>query len=155
MVGIKFGLRWYISSGDLLDNIVTYLNMYIYMYIYVYLNKVPARSVPSVMSDSLWPYGLQPAWLLCPWDSPAKITGVGCHALLQGIFPSQGWNPRLLHLLHWQAGSLPLAPPGKSLLTTYLYLTQLTILYYKLKDLLIEQILHQVFLPKSNAIFRE
>ena len=31
----------------------------------------------------------------------------GCHALLQGIFPTQGLNLRLLHLLHWQAGSLP------------------------------------------------
>ena len=40
--------------------------------------------------------------------------GVGCHALLQGIFPIQGWNLCLLkHLLHWQVGSLPLAPPGK------------------------------------------
>ena len=51
--------------------------------------------------------------LLCLWDSPGKNTGVGCHALLQGIFPTQGSNPRLLHLLHWQAGSLPLAPPRK------------------------------------------
>ena len=32
---------------------------------------------------------------------------------LQGIFPTQGLNPHLLCLLHWQAGSLPLAPPGK------------------------------------------
>ena len=40
-------------------------------------------------------------------------TGVGSHALLQGIFLTQGWNPHLLHLLLWQAGSLPLAPPGK------------------------------------------
>ena len=46
-------------------------------------------------------------------DSPGKDTGVGCHALLQGIFPTQGWNPHLLCLLRWQAGSLPLAPPGK------------------------------------------
>ena len=47
------------------------------------------------------------------WDSPGKNTGVGCHALLQGIFPTQGLNPRLLGLLHWQVGSLPRAPPGK------------------------------------------
>ena len=39
---------------------------------------------------------------------------MGCHALLQGIFPTQGSNPHLLCLLHWQAGSLPLAPPGKT-----------------------------------------
>ena len=51
--------------------------------------------------------------LLCPWDSPDKNTGVGCHALLQGIFPTQGRNSCLLGLLHWQVDSLPLAPPGK------------------------------------------
>ena len=47
------------------------------------------------------------------WDSPDKNTGVGCHALLQGIFPTQGLNLHLLCLLHWQVGSLPLVPPGK------------------------------------------
>ena len=40
-------------------------------------------------------------------------TGLGCHAILQGIFTTQGSNPHLLCLLHWQRGSLPLAPPGK------------------------------------------
>ena len=39
----------------------------------------------------------------------SKNTGVGFHHLLQGIFPTQGWN---LHLLHWQAGSLSLVPLG-------------------------------------------
>ena len=33
-----------------------------------------------VMSDSLWPHGLWPARLLCPWDSPGKNAGVGCHS---------------------------------------------------------------------------
>ena len=33
----------------------------------------------------------------CPWNSPGKNTGVGCHSLLQGIFPTQGLNPGLLH----------------------------------------------------------
>ena len=60
-------------------------------------------------------------WLLCDpmdcsppgfsdhGDSPGKNTGVGCHALLQGIFWTQGSNPCLLHFLQWRAGSLPLA----------------------------------------------
>ena len=48
--------------------------------------------------------------LLFPWDSPGKKNGVGF--LFQGIFLTQGSNPHLLCLLHWQAGSLPLAPPG-------------------------------------------
>ena len=45
----------------------------------------------------------------------AKNTGVGCHFPLQGIFPTQGLNLCLLHLLHWQAGSFTTAPPGKPL----------------------------------------
>ena len=39
-------------------------------------------------------------WLLCLWDSPGKNAGVGCHLLLQGIFPTQGLNLCLLKLLH-------------------------------------------------------
>ena len=35
--------------------------------------------------------------LLCPWDFPGKSTGVGCHFLLQRIFPTQGLNPGLPH----------------------------------------------------------
>ena len=56
---------------------------------------------------------VQPTSILCPWDSAGKNTGVDCHTLLQGIFWTQGSNPRFLHLPHWQAGSLLLAPPGK------------------------------------------
>ena len=63
----------------------------------------------------LWAHGPQPARLLYPWDSPGKNTGVGCHFLLQGIFPTQGLNLGLLCLLHWQSSSLPLVPPGKLL----------------------------------------
>ena len=51
----------------------------------------------SVVSDSLQPHGLQPTRLLCPWNSPSKDTGVGCHSLFQGMFPAQGWNPGLLY----------------------------------------------------------
>ena len=65
----------------------------------VNLCRVCVCSVASVVSDSLRHYGLQPARLLCPWDSPGKNTRVGCHALLQGIFPTQGLNPHLC-LLH-------------------------------------------------------
>ena len=62
------------------------------------------------MSNYLRPHGLQSTRLLCPWDSLDKNTGVGYHALLQGIFLTWGSNPHLFHLLHWQADSLPLAP---------------------------------------------
>ena len=63
------------------------------------------------------------AWgLLCPWDSPGKSTGVGGRALLQGIFPTRGSNSCLLCLLHWEVGSLPLAPTGKPVCQLYLNL---------------------------------
>ena len=46
--------------------------------------------------------------LLCPWNSPGKNTGVGCHSLLQGIFPTQGSNTELPHfrwiLYIWATG---------------------------------------------------
>ena len=64
------------------------------------------------MSESLRPHGVEPARLLCPWDSPGKNTRVDCHALLQGIFPTQRRNPRLLRLLHWQADFLPQCHAG-------------------------------------------
>ena len=51
----------------------------------------------SVVSEFLQLHGLQPARLLCSWDSPGKNTRVGCHVLLQGIFLTQGWNLGLLH----------------------------------------------------------
>ena len=69
----------------------------------------------SVLYDFVQPFGLQPARLLCPWDSLGKNTAVDCCALLQGIFLTQGSNLCLLGYLHWQAGALQLAPPGKLL----------------------------------------
>ena len=60
----------------------------------------------SVMSNSLRPHGLLPTRLLCPWEFPGKRTGVGCHFLIQEIFPTQELNPCILH---WQKGSLLLS----------------------------------------------
>ena len=45
-------------------------------------------------------YERKPARLFCSWDSLGKDAGMGCHALLQGIFLTQGSNPCLLHLMH-------------------------------------------------------
>ena len=49
------------------------------------------------MPNSLRPHRLRPTRLLCPWGLPGKDTGVGCHFLLQRIFPTQGLNLGLLH----------------------------------------------------------
>jgi len=54
--------------------------------------------------------GLLPTRLLCPWNFSGKNTALGCHFLVQGIFPIQGLH---LHLLHWQVDSSPTVPPGK------------------------------------------
>ena len=63
----------------------------------------------SVMFHSFaapWMVGLQAPLSM---GFPSKCTGVGCHFLLQRIFPTQGLNPCLLH---WQVGSLPLSHQG-------------------------------------------
>ena len=67
-------------------------------------------SAASTVSASLQTHGLQPARFLCPWASPGENTGVGCHALLQGIFPTHGSNPGPLAV---QADSLSSELPGK------------------------------------------
>ena len=51
---------------------------------------------------------------------PGKNTGARCHFLLWGIFLTQGSNPSLLCLLHWQVGSLPLAAPAKPFYFSYI-----------------------------------
>ena len=78
----------------------------------VFLSPERKWNCHSFVSNSLWPHGLWPSKLFCPWDSPGKNTGVGYHSLPQGIFLTQGSNPCLFCLLHWQAGSLPLAHLG-------------------------------------------
>ena len=58
-----------------------------------------------------------PTRLLCPWNFPGKNTGVDCHFLPQGIFPTQGSNPHLLHCkrilyqLSYQENPKPLPLP--------------------------------------------
>jgi len=75
------------------------------------LNKCTcACSVASVVFDSLWPY------VACqsprPWNSPGRNTGVGCHALLQGILPTQESSLWLLRLLHCRQILYPLSHLG-------------------------------------------
>ena len=53
----------------------------------------------SVVSNSLWPQGLEPARLPCPWgfSRQESWSGSPCPPPPQGIVPTQGWNPGLLH----------------------------------------------------------
>ena len=79
---------------------------------------VLAKSLQSCLT--LRPHGLQPSRVLCPWDFPGKNTGVGCHALLQGIFQTQKSNPNLScigrHVLYHQRH---LGSPRICVLNTY------------------------------------
>ena len=91
--------------------------------------KSHSHSEPPPTNSCVHAHSLSHVWLLVtPWtvahQAPLSMgfssmkTGVGCHFLLQGIFSTRGSNPRVLHLLHWQADSLPLVPPGKPHLAT-------------------------------------
>ena len=63
------------------------------MFLYTYVKvKVLVTQLCPILCEPM-----EPARLLCPWDSPGKNTGEGCHSLLQGIFSTQGLNPGLLH----------------------------------------------------------
>ena len=70
---------------------------------------MPKSTVCSVVSNSASPWTIAHQTPLS-MEFPGKNTGMGCHFLLQGIFPTQQLN---LHLLHWQVVSFTTAPPGK------------------------------------------
>ena len=74
-----------------------------------------SRSVVSFAT----PWTVAPR-LLCPWDFPGKNTGVGCHFLLQGIFPTRGSNPGLLHCRQILYHISPFKFKKKVFLFTYL-----------------------------------
>ena len=74
------------------------LNDYLMSYIfYIFLVECLVMLSHSVMSNYLWPHGLWPNRLLCPWNSPGKNTGMDFHFLLQRKVLTQGLNPGLLH----------------------------------------------------------
>ena len=66
----------------------------------------------SVVSDPWQLHALQPARLFCPWDFAGKNLGVGRHGLTEDL-ANLVIEPTSLASVHWQASSLPLAPPGK------------------------------------------
>ena len=77
-----------------------------------FLGCVRVKLLQSCLT--LWdPKDCKPARLLCLWDFPGKSVGVGCHSLLQRIFPAQELNPRLLHLLQLAGRFFTTMPPGK------------------------------------------
>ena len=104
------------SNSLNLDHIIW--KIFIYIYIYIYKQRERERisqwylvfllvgvQLLSRVQSFVTPWT---ARLLCPGDFQSKNTGVSCHFLLQGIFPTQGSNLHLLHcrrsLYHWATG---------------------------------------------------
>ena len=88
------------------------------------LDPVCSCWISMLSCSALWSHGLKPTRFSCPWDSPGKNTGIDCHFLLPGVFPTQGWNPRLLWLLpcrqilyHWATGEAQILLPSCILVT--------------------------------------
>ena len=73
------------------------------LYLFIYLEQncfySDCVSAFSVVSDTLWPHGWQPARIPCLWGSPGKKTGLGCHAFLQAIFLTQEAEFPGLHIV--------------------------------------------------------
>ena len=100
-----------------LKNLVTHLKITMVGPLHFFTNVIVVRDtqkfccclVAKSCLTLLRPHRLLLTRLLCPWDPPGKNTGVGCHFFLQGIFPIQGWNPRLPHC-RW---IFTAEPPGR------------------------------------------
>ena len=113
---------WFLNCaglGALTLHAVENLSVNLYLQFYSFrFNQLQISQYACTKSLQLCPTLYNPMGYSSPGssvhaDSPGKNTGVCCHALLQGIFPTKRLNLPFLCLLHWQAGSLPLAPPGK------------------------------------------
>src|SRR5574340_703790 len=84
----------------------------------------------------------------CPWDSPGKNTGVSCHFLLQGIFPIQGSNPRVLCLLHCMRVLCLLSHPGS--ITALCQCKCYSLKFYLKTECLFRCLLSTEFVTKLN-----
>ena len=81
-----------------------YIHMYLCVFIYVCMGVYVLSHIQ--LFEAPWTIACQPPLSI---DSPGKNTRMGCHFLIQELFPTQGSN---LRLLHWQADSLPLSHLG-------------------------------------------
>ena len=82
-------INYFLLDIQQLNNMTLIMKMILSIFIaHQVYTAVHAFLVDSVASDSPQAYGLQPTRHLCPWDFLGKNTGVSCHFLLQGIFPT-------------------------------------------------------------------
>ena len=94
--------HWATNTYLLIDSIYKWMSMYL-----SHCLKVEGL-VAKLCLTLLWPMDSFVTRTLCPWDSPGKNTGAGCHFFLQGIIPTQGsTHARWSHaLVSWDRLSL-------------------------------------------------
>ena len=73
-----------------------YMCVYVCVWVCIYVYEVKWSEVTQSCPTLCNPMNCSLPGFLCPWDSPGRNTGVGCHFLLQEIFPTQGSNLGLL-----------------------------------------------------------
>ena len=105
------------------------------------------------MFSSLWPHGLYPTMLLCPWDSPGKNTGVGCHALLQGTLPDSGIELMSLVSPALAGRFFTLAQLGKPLICSLLRSNEDTLVRFRRKKGSLDKQQINSSINMSHAIF--
>ena len=98
--GVWRGTVHGVTESDLTEQLSTHTHMYVYIHTYIHMHTYYAcvcaktfQSCPTLCD----PMDCSPPDSSVLGDSPGKITGVGCHALLQGTFPTQELNSGLLH----------------------------------------------------------
>ena len=102
-------------------NIKKYMCVYIYIYTHTHTHT-HTHTLSHFICVQLFAILWTVAHHFCPWDSPGKNTGVGCHAILQRIFPTHDQT----HISYISScidrRFFTTAPPGKANLYLYLYL---------------------------------
>ena len=112
--------------------------MYMYIYIYIYMCVYIISCIWQFLTIWMVAY-------LCPWGFPGENTGVGCHFLLQGIFPTQWSNPRFLCLLHcrqilyhcatWKVKNMHILVPACYVLYQYIHVYIYIYIYMHWQDI--------------------
>ena len=91
-IDILQGFSWFLTYLTFLSKLLAILDIFSRLFIWC-----SCSTLTPPLTTALWsPYSLIHG-LCSPWNSPGQNPGVGSHSLLQRIFPTQGWNPGLLH----------------------------------------------------------
>ena len=94
MINMHFNIDFK-DSSDIIFKLIKNILKILFILKWNTYYRCTTYQVTSVISDSLWPYGLgfqTPLFMGESWDSPGKNIGVGCHALFQGSSQPEDWT---------------------------------------------------------------